>query len=281
MSLNKKDSTKIIKNNKLMKDLEETETFDKVIEETIKAKQQRIKKINSNTGPYINTELMTSVTIHPRQMDNNIYKHLKENLVSKLEGKCYNKYGYISKVFKILKYSKGIIVPENPTASALFDVKFSCKLCRPIKKRVIVCKIQKITKMFFNASNGPITVIVTMDRLNSKNFFFDQKLNKLFVKDTNGSKEILAGSYVKILLENVTFNDMDKIIMAIGNLQSLATHEEIKESFDNEYGTDEGTLVNFDKYITNDEEAEMAQQAVEEDIKDKNDNINGTLKSKE
>jgi DNA-directed RNA polymerase subunit E'/Rpb7 len=247
---------------------------NKELEETKKNKRTKER----TSGPYINTELTSTVNIHPRQMDNNIYKNLKENLVNKLEGRCYSKYGYISKIFKILDYTKGRIIPENPIASALFGVKFSCKLCHPIKKRIIVCKIQKITKLFINASNGPITIIITMDRLNNKSFFFDQKVNKLFHKVEDTTKEIIPGSYVKVLIENLTFNDMDKIIMAIGNLQNIATNEEIKKSFDEEYGTDDGTIVDFEKYIKNEEDAEILQEETEENIKDKKENIDGTLK---
>lgn len=237
------------------------------------SKSTKSKEVQSRDtmGPYINTELTTTITIHPRQMDNNIYKNLKENLIKKLEGRCYSRYGYISKIYKITDYTKGKIIPENPVASAVFGVKFSCKLCHPIKKRSIICKIQKITKMFINASNGPITCIITMDRINSNTFIFDNKTSKLYYKNGEVTKEILPGSYIKVGIENLTFNDMDKIIMTMGNLQSIATDSEIKESFNNEYGTDEGVMVSFDKYIGNEEEAEEEQEEQEEDRKNKDE----------
>jgi DNA-directed RNA polymerase subunit E'/Rpb7 len=208
------------------------------------------KDLSKIVGPYINTELTTTITIHPRQMDNNIYKNLKDNLIKKVEGRCYSRYGYISKVYKILEYSKGRIIPENPTASVIFGVKFSCKLCHPIKKRSIICKIQKITKMFINASNGPITCIITIDRLNNNTFIFDNKTGKLFAKTGENYKEVLPGTYIKVIIENLTFNDMDKIIMTMGSIQAIPTDEEIKQSFNNEYGSDEESNIDFEKYIT-------------------------------
>src|SRR5207302_6611862 len=125
------------------------------------------------TGPYITTVLSTSVMLNPRQLDNSIYINLKKNLIEKIEGKCYKNYGFVTKIYKILEYSEGVIVPENPMAGVLFNVKFTCRLCNPLKNTEIVCKIQKMKGMLINAINGPITVIITMDRLNDKIFYHE------------------------------------------------------------------------------------------------------------
>jgi DNA-directed RNA polymerase subunit E'/Rpb7 len=208
-------------------------------------------------GPYITTELTATVSLHPRQLDNNIYKHLKENLIKKLEGRCYSKYGYISTIYKILDYTEGRILPENPMASATFGVKFSCRLCHPMKKRFIVCKIQKMTKQYINASNGPITVIITMNRLNNNVFYQDAKSNKLYARiDKENNIEITAGKYVKVLIENSTFNDSDKIIMALGQLNGMATDEEIKEHIQEEFGSENDKIIDFEGYINQDDKVQ-------------------------
>ena len=46
-------------------------------------------------SPYINTHLHATIGLYPSQFDNDIYKHLKNNLIRKLQGKCYKHYGYI------------------------------------------------------------------------------------------------------------------------------------------------------------------------------------------
>ena len=225
------------------------------------------------SGPYVTTTLSATVNLKPRQMDNNIYKHLKENVIQKLEGKCYRKYGYISKIYEILEYSKGKIVPENPMASALFGVKFSCRLCHPIKKRQIICRVQKITKLFMNASNGPITVIIT--KLNNKVFYQDPKSNKLFARIENEkSIEVTPGKYVKLTIESKSFSDMDHIIMAIGELISLATDQEIQKSFEEEHGSMVDKVTSFDKYITNEEDKELVEEEEADDKKDMTKQIN-------
>lgn len=221
-----------------------------------------------STGPYITTIIETQVVLKPNQMNNQIYKNLKDNLTKRLEGKCYRNYGYINKIYEITKYSEGVIIPENPTAAAMFAVKFSCRLCNPLKKKQIICKIQKINNMFINAQNGPITVIVTMNSIDSKIFYQDVKTNKLMIKQPDGkSVEVSPGKYVKITILSKQFNDMDNIIMAMGELNSLVTDdEEIKKNYAEEYGVgSEKKIVNFDKYI------EDKDTSIQEDLEGEDD----------
>ena len=218
------------------------------------------------SGPYITTVLSSVVSLNPKQMDNNIYKHLKENLIKKLEGKCFSKYGYVSKIYEILEKSKGRIIQENPMAAATFDVKFSCRLCHPIKKQQLICKIQKINKLFINASNGPITVIITMNRINSQVFYQDPKTNKLMARVNEGkSIEVTADKYIKVTIESTTFNDMDTIIMAMGELINLATDDEVKKRFEEEYGDATNKPVNFEKYLEGKDSDDSMEEIMKEE----------------
>lgn len=211
------------------------------------------------SSPYITTILQSPITISARQMDNNLYKHLKENLIKKLEGRCYNKYGFISKIYEILEHSTGEIVSENPMASAMFIVKFSCTLCHPMVKKQIICKIQKINKLFINATNGPITAIITMTRKNENIFYQDAKTNRLMAKLGEGkSVEVLPERFIKITVETKTFNNMDRIIMVMGELNDLATDQEIKKSFEDEY---KHNNISFEKYIESNTPVNTAEKA--------------------
>ena len=207
------------------------------------------------SGPYLTTLLTTTVNLNPRQMDNKIYKNLKDNLVKKVEGKCYRNFGYISKVYDIKEYTEGILVPENPMAAATFGVKFTCRLCNPLRKKQNVCKITRMNNMLINAQNGPITMIITMNRINSENFYQEPKTGKLMAKKTGHNIEVTPGSYVVTTVESRTFNDMDSIIMAMGELNRLATDEEISDSFKQEYAGDD-QVVDFNDYMLRDNEEE-------------------------
>lgn len=230
------------------------------------------------SGPYITTLLWTRVNLDPKQMDNKIYKNLKDNLIKKVEGKCYRNFGFISKVYDIKEYSIGILVAENPMAAATFKVKFSCRLCNPLRKKQIVFKVMKINNMFINAQNGPITLIITMNRINDDTFYQEPKTGKLMEKTDGKPREISPGMYIIATVESRTFNDMDSIIMAIGELNRVATDEEVKNSFKEEYTTDE-KILDFNDYMERDNEDETYNNNI--DNVENDDNLTPDEKEEE
>lgn len=178
-------------------------------------------------NPYINTELYTKVLLYPNQMDNNLYINLKKNLEEQLTGKCFKDYGYIMNVYEIIKYSHGIIEAENLSALAKFNVSFTCRLCKPLIMKDIICEVKKINKLMFTATNGPILVIVTTGRINDTIFFLDNNSNIRYKKD--GKNMMLQESdHVIINIRNIKFDNGDKRINAIGHLRNIATDEDKK-----------------------------------------------------
>ncbi len=202
----------------------------------------------NNYSPYITTELTSSVSLEPSQMNNNIYKNLKNNLIKRFEGKCFKDYGFINKIYEVNKYSDGYIVAENPKSAARFFVTFTCKLCYPLLKKQIVCKIDKANRLIMRLNNGPINILVTTkDRINKNIFFIDTKSGNLMAKKDGKSIPITIGSYVKVSIESRQFNDQDTMIMAMGFLEDIATDEEVKVSYEKEFGVD--NLITYDDYI--------------------------------
>jgi DNA-directed RNA polymerase subunit E'/Rpb7 len=207
-----------------------------------------MSNIKYENSPYITTELTTSISLEPSQMNNNIYKNLKNNLINRFSGKCFKDYGYISKIYDVSKYSDGYVVAENPKSAARFYVTFNCKLCYPLLKKQIICKIDRANRQIMRLNNGPISVLVTTkDRINKNIFFIDQKTGNLMAKKGDKSVAISIGDYVKVTVESRQFNDQDTMIMAMGFLEDIATDEEVKESYEKEFGNDETIL--YDDYI--------------------------------
>lgn len=196
-------------------------------------------------SPYINTKLATVVALKPHQMDNKLYINLKKNLEEKLLGKCYKHYGYITNIYKILEYKNGIIEAEDIMSSALFDIEFSCRLCRPLKNQIIVAQIEHISKVLITANNGPILVIITSDRINNENFFIDNNNNIRYKKKEGQSKLLESKDFVKIIIISTVFNHGDERIKALGILDNMATEEEIKKFYQDLYNTEE---INIKKY---------------------------------
>jgi len=205
--------------------------------------------MTTTIGPYFNTYLYTNVYLHPSQMDNDIYKHLKNNLIKKVENKCYLNYGFISKVYKIEERTGGRIMPEDPTSSATYDIKFSCKLCRPIVGSTIVCEVEGINKTIVCLKNGPIIMILSESNINMQNFMYDEKRNAwLAIMKNNKGIPIVKGSYVKAIVSAIRIEEKTNKILTLGTLEQIATTEE-SELLIAAREKDYGEYVDYNKYV--------------------------------
>jgi len=191
-------------------------------------------------SPYINTILSTPVILRPDQMNNNIYINLKNNLEYKLVNKCFLNYGYVLKIIKIIEYADGVIEAENIESSALFNLKFSCRLCLPLKGMRITCEITRINKLLIMARNGPILVVITPDRINSTVFFKDNNNNIRYKKDDQNTPILLEPQdFIVVTIQSLKFFDRDEKIKAIGILDNVATDDEKKKYYSDKYREDE------------------------------------------
>jgi DNA-directed RNA polymerase subunit E'/Rpb7 len=173
-------------------------------------------------SPYLDTEYSTCVDLLPYQMNNDIYKHLKSNLQKNVENKC-NKYGYVTKLYKITEYNTGQTFPENLSASVLFKVKFNCRICIPIEGTEIICNITNINKAIIAAENGPIIIIITTKNINLTNFNYD-KNNNIIYNDTKEQLKVNDLIKIKILAKKSIKGSTN--IKIIGFLNNLANTEE-------------------------------------------------------
>jgi DNA-directed RNA polymerase subunit E'/Rpb7 len=185
-------------------------------------------------NPYFNTYLYSNVSLHPSQMCNGIMSNLKDNLIKKLQNKCYKSFGFISKIYNIKITKNGIIVPEDTSSSALFEVKFSCKLCKPILSMEIVCEIVNIIKHTIYLKNGPIEAVVCVKsetealNINLDNFILKnndvlEKINK------HNAKLLRPGKHVVIKITKIQYKDKMPHIRVEGFLERVATESETNE----------------------------------------------------
>lgn len=214
-------------------------------------------------SPYINTSMYCMITLPPNQLTNEVYQNLKAKLIRKYERRCFRKYGYIMKVFEIQRYEAAPLQAENPHVSAPFRIKFSCRLCVPLEKQHVICKIEKLSELFLVLSNGPIYMIVTIDRKNDSVFFVDNN-NRLRYRQDDKSVLVKQGDFVKVSIESKTFNDSDIKIKALGFLQDIATETEIEKFYGDLYQTLEtGEIVEYMPHIK-EMETQLAKEKEEE-----------------
>lgn len=206
--------------------------------------------------PYFNTYLYTTVPLYPSQMDNDIYKHLKDNLLVKLQGKCYKSYGHISKIYKIEERSGGALIPEDSSASATYKVKFSCKLCRPLRGSVIVCEVVIINESAIYLRNGPINVIIFegMGQINQEKFTFDEKRNVLLAKIGGGKGvPVVDGTLVEIRVLGTRIESGSNKIVVYGTMENLASKEASEETI-RQRENDSVGFVDYKTYIKQEQE---------------------------
>lgn len=191
-------------------------------------------------SPYVNTEFHSRISLFPHQMNNEIYIHLKNNLKKKIEKKC-NKYGYVTKLFKILDYSDGEIIPENFDSSSIFNIKYSCRVCLPIEQTEIICKVDFLNKALIKAVNGPIIGIIKMTELNTDKFSLNNKGD--IVYSTN-NKILEVGSHIIIKVLGLNFFAGDERIIILASLEDIPTETQIKQYFEENLLTEDLEEVN-------------------------------------
>ena len=76
--------------------------------------------------------------------------------------------------------------------------------------------------------NGPLCILVTMDRIDNRLFKLDDNNNLRYINE-NQSKIITNDEYVKVELETVLYHNYDTQIKAIGILKDVATENEKKQ----------------------------------------------------
>ena len=197
---------------------------------------------NDIESPYKIIPLKIPISIYPYQLDNKIYIHIKNNLTSRYVGKCYENFGYISKIYKINECSEGRIEPEN-SSLINYDTSTLCKLCCPLKNKLLICKINKLNNELIGANFGPINIIIQNQNINKNNFIIDTNRR---IRTINGKNVIESNMYIKILILTSIFNKNDNKIIVFGYLVDMATENEIKwfndehnENKTNEYNDEE------------------------------------------
>jgi hypothetical protein len=185
--------------------------------------------------PYKDTILYSKVCIKPHQLNNDLYLNLKNNLKKNKEKKN-NEYGYITKIYKILDFNDGEVIPENFDASVIYNVSFSCRLCKPILNQKIICKIEFINKLFIKSINGPIISVTLVKSEDISNKFNINNLNEILYKSNN--KKLNPNDYVTIIVKGIKFESKDQKIIITSHLDDIPNEDEIKEYFNEKFDSE-------------------------------------------
>ncbi len=177
--------------------------------------------------PIKSKQQYTRIMIPPHMMNSDIEDNMMIVLQQKVEQKC-NRYGFIQKVHYIEKYEEGIILPENFSGSAPYNVTFMCDIVIPIENTVIVGTVKALNPELAIIVNGPIIVFIPKANIDTNiwdvsNEFTDKKTRTILKQD----------DYVKVHLDKVKINQGDVQIKCIGKLMGRANEEEIEMVYGN------------------------------------------------
>lgn len=178
-------------------------------------------------SPYKNTFQYTKIKLDPHYLNSDIVTNLEYVLKQKIEKKC-NKNGFIDEIYEITEFKHGIMVPENLSGSAIFDIKYHCRLCIPIKNSVIIAQVKTKTQEMVICTNGPLFIFIPKDKIEKS--YWDILDN---FKNKESGKNLNENDYVKVLLLDSRINQNGFVINTIGKLLNSATVDEIKKYYGN------------------------------------------------
>ena len=188
-------------------------------------------------GPYFITTLEADVRLHPRDMNNNIVDNIKQNLLKKYENKCFKDYGYIDKIYNIYDDIKGgIIRAEDNTSSSVHNVRFRCRICKPINNSMIYAKITGITNIIIMAENGPIKFFIDSSNINKNNIRYIR--SAYYPVNSNGeiiNQTVQKGTYVMVRVMSKKIVKNKSIINAISTLESVILDSDVQTLIRNQY----------------------------------------------
>ena len=172
--------------------------------------------------PIKSKQQYTRIMIPPHMMNSDIEDNMMIVLQQKVEQKC-NRYGFIQKVHYIEKYEEGIILPENFSGSAPYNITYMSDIMIPIENTIIVGTVKALNPELAIIVNGPIIVFIPKANIDTNiwdvsNEFTDKKNRTILKQD----------DYVKVHLDKVKINQGDVQIKCIGKLMGRANDEEIE-----------------------------------------------------
>jgi DNA-directed RNA polymerase subunit E'/Rpb7 len=177
-------------------------------------------------SPYKNVEQFTKIVLEPYQMNSDIRNNLKINLKKKVEKKC-NKNGYVDEIYKILSYSDGIMLPENLSGNAIYELSYHCKLCIPIENSIIIGQVKIINSDLVALINGPIMIFVP--RYNIDTTYWN--IAESFTHKTKKNVKLTVGDFICVQVLTKRINQNDTQIKIIGKLLDIATPEDVETYF--------------------------------------------------
>jgi DNA-directed RNA polymerase subunit E'/Rpb7 len=177
----------------------------------------------SQVNLYYRTQLENKVSLLPEQIDGEIDNHILENLRVKVEKKITD-IGYVVRITRLISYKHGMIDKTNFMGTTVFPVEYECFICSPVKDLEIICHVENIVDGYIVSRNGPITVVVDINNIDTQRFDVVEK--KIVLLKTK--KPIEKGNFIKVSIININSDVGENTMVSMAKLLNIATADEIK-----------------------------------------------------
>ena len=185
-------------------------------------------------SPYFERDIPLLGFLKADQLDNNNFLSLKKNISKEYERKCLQDHGYIVKINEIknIEDTKYSLPVQKELLEPVIHVGIiaSCRICLPMKGMSIIGQIINTNKRLIYFTNGPIKGIISLDRINKKNFKNIRDIIR-YEKTVDGNKVLASlqqNDYIKIIIEQIKYNDGKDNMIVLASLDSMATQKEIE-----------------------------------------------------
>lgn len=176
-------------------------------------------------SPYQDTHQYTRIKLEPHYFNSDLESNLLHILRQKESKKC-NKNGFIDEIYNIESFKGGYISSENLSGSAMFDIKYSCRICYPIVRSTIIIQIKTINQELIVGTNGPIFIFIPKEEID--NTFWD--FSESFSNKKTG-KVLKENDFVKVEILDRRINYGGFVINTIGKLLDHASSGEVSKFF--------------------------------------------------
>lgn len=191
-----------------------------------------------SVGPYFITTLEVDIQLYPNQMNNNINENIKHNIEKSYLNKCYNKYGYIDKIYDIDPNIRGGIIRADDFSSAsTHRIKFNCRICNPLKDSIIMGKIIKISNRIIVAENGPIKFIIQDNNYNNTNIQFKKTAYYPVISGVIINKPLFNGTYIMIKVLGKRLMAGSLSIIVFGYMEAVVNDDAVSTNLREQYNT--------------------------------------------
>jgi DNA-directed RNA polymerase subunit E'/Rpb7 len=217
---------------------------------------------------YVSSILTNTVSIAPKELNQNINQVILNKLRIKVEGKCLQE-GYIKPgSIEVISRTAGTLNPAHFNGNVRYKIRYSADVCHPVQNQVISCIVKTVGKPGIQAyiedkDKSPLYIMLAKaHHLNNKQFI-----------------SLKEGDHIRVKVINSEFNyceDKIRVLAVLDSIKNTDTYNLSEQESNSRTSMSSNKLNNkYDSIMTyeTDTESDIDSQEELDDIKPKSKSI--------